>query len=85
MASDISKKILERYESEMLNTFNRESIFKVMDDNRMSQFRGFKYKLPWYLWPFKSRINGILFLSFKDGYSQDRSDTVKIKRPRRYT
>ena len=67
-----------------INSFGVDNIFKKVEAENKIKFMKTDLNIPWYLKPFSKVITNIAYSSFKDGLSENCTDTVTIKRPAEY-
>lgn len=87
--SDLEKRLLGRMHEVNLASFNKsiniENYFQREERKLNEAYSKYKQSIPWYLYPFKSKIERMLLQSFKDGKTEyGKKETVKIKRPHPY-
>ncbi len=79
------KKMDDAHLKSLEKAFNTENIFQREERKLNEAYSKYKQSVPWYLYPFKSKIERMLLQSFKDGKAEyGKKDTVKIKRPTPY-
>lgn len=77
---ELQKKILDNFNTQ----FNYSNIFVREEVENRNKFNNHLISIPWYLKPFSKTITSIAYQSFKDGLSENCTDTVTIKRPAPY-
>ena len=77
---ELQKEMLKKFETQ----FSYCNIFKKQETENKIKFKKYAVVIPWYLKPFSKTITNIAYSSFKDGLSENCTDTVTIKRPNEY-
>jgi hypothetical protein len=87
--SDATRKLLnlfnESSQRSFLNSFQSENTFQKMEAEKKLKFSKTTLRIPWYLRIFTSVITNIAYASFKDGLSENSTDTITIRRPTPYS
>ncbi len=82
---EIQKRMLENFShTKFFRDAGISNIFKVKEEENKVKFKKYTVEIPWYLKLFDRVITDIAYSSFKDGLSENCTDTVTIKRPSSY-
>ena len=80
----IMRSLNESMKRSYVNSFGIDNIFARVEAENKIKFMETVVIIPWYLKPFSKAITNIAYSSFKDGLSENCTDTVTIKRPTEY-
>jgi len=84
-AERLKRKILGNFAAKAFGrALSVNNIFVERENDRLEKFSKTVVIIPWYLKPFSRVITNIAYNSFKDGLSENCTDTVTFKRPAPY-
>ena len=82
---EIQKAMLDNFfHAKLFRDAEISNILKAKEEENKVKFKKHTLVIPWYLKPFGRVITNIAYSSFKDGLSENCTDTVTFKRPAEY-